>query len=91
MEHPFEELLGVLFDRDIHLHLERMRAPVGILRVGVVLRGTFREPSCLTLPIDLLQDRHEADSLTLELSLEPFQSGRCKLSCHNPLRWERAP
>ena len=89
MEHLLEELFDVLFDGDIHLHLKRMRASIGVLRVGVVLRGAFREPSGLTLPIDPLEDRYEAHTLTLELLLESFQRRTCKPSGHDPLQCEQ--
>jgi len=90
VEHLLEELFGVLFNGDVHLHLECMRSPIGVVGVGIVLRRTLREPPSFALGVDLIENRCEADALGLEPALKTLQRGRCQLPGHEPLRCERA-
>jgi len=87
MKHLLEQLFRVLFHGDVHLHLERNRAPISVVLIRIVLGCALSETTRFSLTIDLLEDRDETRPFVLKSPLESLHCCRRQLPDHTPPRF----
>ena len=84
MEDFVQQLVCVLLDRDVHLHLDGEGPAVDVAWVGTVLRCGLGQPTDLTLELDLLEDRLEPLLLIGKLLAQAVERRFRQFPSHRP-------